>query len=410
MPVFGYRAVGPGGRHESGSLTATSEALALQALRDRGLIPLGLEPRGAGAGPALGRSAAPLRSRGRRTVSRDDVQRFTSELNVLLRAGMPLDRAMRIQVEMSEPGPYQALLEEAIEGLRSGRSLSAVLQQHPLIFSDFYISLVRSGEAGGRLAEVLRDLADYLESTRQVRASVTSALMYPSILLVVALLSIAVMLGFVVPQFQSLFDDMGEGLPVLTTMVIGLGDFVRNYGLLMLMFLVAFALGFGRWLRHGQGRLWKDRTMLRLPVLGDVLLKFEMARFARTFATLYESGVSLLGTIEIAVETVGNSAVRAAFEELPSEVKGGRTIAQSLSGNPIFSPLMLQMVRVGEESGDLASMMMEVARIYEDEVNTGIKRALTLLEPLLILGMGAVIAVIIMAILMGILSVNELAL
>ncbi|MFA5496417.1 MAG: type II secretion system F family protein, partial [Porticoccaceae bacterium] len=247
------------------------------------------------------------------------------------------------------------------------------------------------------------------ERSREVRGTVISALIYPAILATVAVLSIAVMLGFVVPQFEALFADMGDALPALTRAVIALGDGIKAYGWLMLIALVLGGYGIRRWLRQPAGQSWKDRTLLSLPLFGAVLFKYEVARFSRTMGTLLGNGVSMLQAINIALSTVENGIVRQSFQILPPAVKAGRRMSEALAESGDFTPMVIQMVRVGEESGRLDEMLLELARVYEHDVQAGIKRGLTLLEPLLILGMGGMIALIIISILMGILSVNDMA-
>jgi len=217
------------------------------------------------------------------------------------------------------------------------------------------------------------------------------------------------MLGFVVPQFEALFSDMGDALPVLTRGVIAAGDFVQLYGWIMLLMLVPAVMLSKRWLKTPKGKSWLDQKLLRLPVLGQVLFKYETAQFSRTLGTLLHNGVSLLKALSIATGTVGNTQVRSALEGLTPAVKQGGRMSVALAEAGAFTPMMIQIVRVGEESGRLDEMMLELARVYDDEVESGIKRALTLLEPLLILSLGAIIALIIISILMGILSINELA-
>ncbi|MBT7803064.1 MAG: type II secretion system F family protein, partial [Microbacteriaceae bacterium] len=274
-------------------------------------------------------------------------------------------------------------------------------------FNHFYVNMVRSGEASGHLSDVLRELATYLERAKTVRASVISALIYPAILAIVAVLSVFVMLGFVVPEFEALFEDMGESLPLLTRAIVGLGDVVSSSGwLLVLLSAVTMWLA-RRWFATAKGREWLDLKSLTLPLFGSITLKYEVARFARTMGTLLNNGVAMLRATDIAVATVGNSLIRASLLELPQTIKRGGRLSQALDAR-VFSPVALQMVRVGEESGSLDTMLLELAQVYESEVEDEVKRALTLLEPALILGMGGIIAIIIMGILMGILSVNTL--
>ena len=267
--------------------------------------------------------------------------------------------------------------------------------------------MVRSGEASGNLARVLTELGEYLERKRALRASVVSALTYPLILFVVAALSVIIMLGFVVPEFEALFEDMGESLPLLTRAIVALGDLVASWGWTLLALTVFLAWWLRRWLKQQQGVIWRDRQALTLPLIGRIVVKYEVARFSRSLGTLLQNGVAMLKAVDIAVATVGNTLVRRSLSDLAPVIKRGGRLSQSLDSR-IFSPVAMQMIRVGEESGNLDAMLLELAKVHESDVESDIKRMLALLEPALILGMGGVIAVIIMGILMGILSVNTL--
>jgi general secretion pathway protein F len=323
----------------------------------------------------------------------------------MLRAGLPLDRALKVLIDMSVHEGMKSLLEDLLKTVKGGKGLSQAMQAYPDVFGNFYVNMVRSGEASGNLAEVLARLAEYLERAKAVRSSVVSALIYPSILLVVAVLSVTLMLGFVVPQFESLFADMGDALPLLTQGVIWVGEFIRSWGLLLLVVVVGGVFLVRRWVKTPAGKIWLDQRMLKLPVLGGVVFKYEVARFSRTLGTLIGNGVSLLQSLSIALETLDNHQMRTAFEGLAPKVKQGGRISVALAEAEVFSPMVIQMARVGEESGNLGEMMLELASVYDGEVQAEV----TLLEPLLILGLAAVIGLIIIAILMGILSVNDLA-
>jgi len=397
---FSYRALSSQGKPVSGAIAAERVELAARELRAQGLTLLSLETATTGAGVATGAGAGDT----------DAIQGLTRELAVLLRAGLPIDRALKVMIDMADRPAMRQLLQDLLDSVKAGKGLSQALLAYPREFSHFYVSMVRAGEASGHLAEVLARLADYLADARAVRSGVVSALIYPAILLAVAMISIAAMLGFVVPQFETLFLDMGDALPLLTRGVIAAGDFLARYGVVLLVVVaLAVLLLRNRW-RSPEGRAQFDRRLLQTPLLGPIVYKYEVAMFARTLGTLLGNGVSLLQSIGIAVETVGNRQIKAALATLEPAVKRGQRVSDALESAAVFSPLMIQMARVGEESGSLDQMMTELSAVYDGEVQTGIKRGLTLLEPLLILTMAAVIAVIIIAILMGIMSVNNLAL
>jgi len=400
MAQFYYRALGRDGRAAEGTIEADAPELATRQLRERGLTLLKLEP---GA-------AAPGSERAGKPPGRKEVLAMTSELATLLRAGLPLDRALKVLLEMASSPGVRGLLELLLKDVKGGKSLSAALAPHADVFGNFYINMVRSGEASGELSLVLDRLVETLENARRNRDSVVSALIYPAILLVVATLSIAVMLVFVVPQFETLFEDMGEALPALTRGVLGLADFVAAWGWLLLILLGGGGFAAWRWLKTAEGEETLHRRLLGLPLFGGIVFEFEVAKFARTLGTLLGSGVPLLQSLGIAIDTVDNRVVRDALRALPPAVKSGKRVSVSLEESALFTPLVIQMARVGEESGRLDAMMLELARVFDDHVEASVKRALTLLEPVLILFMGFVIAIIIIAILMGILSVNNLAL
>jgi general secretion pathway protein F len=400
---FHYKAVKRDGTMTEGYVAADTLDMASRQVRNQGLVLVQMSPSSVGSA-AIVASGAP-----EKPPTRDNILSFTSELSVLLRAGLPIDRALKVLIDMSGTPAMTSLQEDLLKTVKGGKGLSQAMQVHEAHFGHFYINMIRSGEASGRLAEVLARLADYLKRAKAVRASVVSALIYPAILAVVALLSIVVMLGFVVPQFEALFADLGDALPLLTQMVVVAGNAIKAYGWIMLAVLIPLVFAVRRWLATADGQVWLDKKLLALPVLGELVFKYEVGRFSRTLGTLLGNGVSLLQSISIAINTVDNSIVRKAFDGLAPAVKQGGRISTALSEAKMFSPMVVQMVRVGEESGSLDNMMLELAMVYDDEVQAGVKRALTLLEPLLILGMGAVIAIIIIAILMGILSVNDLA-
>lgn len=403
MASFSYKAISSQGKPVTGAIAADRIELASRELRTQGLTLLSLEPTDENlhvSSETTGRKGG---------VGSDDVLALTRELAVLLRAGLPIDRALKVMIEMAGHVRLRELLDTLLTSVKAGKGLSQALLPYPEVFNNFYVNMVRSGEASGHLGEVLARLADYLTNAKAVKSSVISAMIYPAILLCVAVISVLGMLGFVVPQFQTLFTDMGDALPLLTRGVISAGEFLKSYGWLLLILLAIAGLFLRNWLRSEKGRSRFDERMLALPLLGAVVFKYEMSKFAKTAGTLMGNGVSLIQSITIAVETVDNSVIKNALGALVPAVKRGQRMSVALEDAKVFSPLVIQMIRVGEESGSLDQMMTELAQVYDEEVQAGVKRSLILLEPALILIMGGTIAVVIIAILMGIMSVNDLA-
>ncbi|KON79856.1 type II secretion system F family protein [Azoarcus sp. PA01] len=412
MVDYAYRAARADGQILEGHLEAASKDLALRMLRSQGYTPIRIDEAGGAATP-FAAPAHTTRPAGLFASDRgpgaSDVHALTGELSIMLRAGLPLDRALRVLAGMTTKPSVRAIIDDLLAGVKAGKGLSQALAPHRPLFGEFYINMVRSGEAGGELADVLARLTEHLERMRALRESVVSALIYPAILVVVAVVSVFLMLAFVIPQFESLFEDMGDALPLPTRMIVAAGHVVVDWGWMLVLALAAAILILRRWSRTPNGRQWLDARILRLPVLGPVVQKFEITRFARSMGTLLHSGISIVTAIRIASDTIGNVHLRSAMTGVVPAIKQGGRMADALAATGLFTPLALNMVRLGEETGRLDEMLLDLARVHDGEVQAGVKRALTLLEPLLILALGAVIASIIISILMGILSINELA-
>lgn len=413
MAEFVYRAVDARGQFVDGRLEAADSQAAAGQLRARGLTPVRVDGASPVAGPPppaqAGAGSRRFGAAADRGIKYIDIHNLTNELAVMLRAGLQLDRALRVLASMADKASLAALLQDILKSVKGGKGFSQALQPHQQHFGDFYINMVRSGEAGGQLGEVLTRLTEHLERIKQLRESVVSALIYPAILVVVAFISVFLMLGFVVPQFETLFDDMGEALPLPTRIIVALGHTVADGWWWMAALIALAGWAVRRWLRTPQGRARRDSMLLKAPVLGPIMRKYELTRFARSMGTLLGNGVPIVISLRIAADTVGNSILRAAFDTVPAQIKQGKRLADALAATGLMTPLALNMVRLGEETGRLDSMLLELARVYDNDVQSGVKRGLTLLEPLLILVLGGVIAAIIVSILMGILSVNDLA-
>lgn len=405
MPRYRYEAVDAAGEVLRDQLEAASPEAAIERLRDQGLLPLSItETKGGFLRGGLGQ---PLFSK-RRALSQKIIMLLTQQLSSLLNAGMPLDRALTILIGVIDDEQSKALLERVQEKVRGGSTLADALEAQGA-FSRFYLNMIRAGETGGALEVVLKRLTEFLERSQALRETVTSALIYPLILLSVSALSVIVLLTFVVPQFQRLFADAGKALPLATQIVIAVGDGFRHYwwagGVAILLLVAAMR----QQLSQPESRMRWDRWFLRLPLFGDLIAKVETARLSRTLGTLLGNGVSLLNALTIVRETLSNRVLAGVLGEVAEQVKTGRGLADPLLESGNFPKLAVQMVRVGEETGQLQEMLLQVADTYDAEVQTAVKRMLTLLEPAMILGLGVIIAGIIMSILVAILSLNDLA-
>ena len=412
MPDFTWKAARADATMVSGSLQAPSQAMAISQLRAQGLTLLKISLAQGEAASVEGRAPlvalSPARSRAS-ALTPSDILVMTSELSIMLQAGLSLDRSFRILADMNAKPAMVTLIEAILADVKNGMPLSRALARYPDNFGDFYVNMIRSGEASGQLSGVLQRLVDHMERLRALRESVISAMTYPAILLAVALLSLLAMLGFVVPQFEALFNGMGDALPVSTRVIMVIAHSFNEYGLLISIGLLALVWVTRRWLRSPSGRVWWQSKVLRFPLLGSLVLKYNLTLYARSLGTLLGNGVPLPAALKIAIETVDNSVLRGALAGILPQVKEGGKMAQAIQASGVFDPLAMNLVKVGEETGRLGHMLLELAHILNRDVEVGIKRSLSLLEPALILLLGLMIATIIVSILLGIISVNDLA-
>jgi len=409
MPLYSYRAVSPAGDVSSGQLEAANESEIVDRLRDQGLLPMQIA-QALGAAATGERASKPPRASwfAPKRVTRDNVLGITRELATLLRAGLPLDRALELLITLAPSLPVAVMLQGVRDEVRGGKSLSQALDARREVFSRFYVNIVRAGEAGGALGTVLQRLAETMERTKELRESVRSALIYPTILIFVAVASVMVLLVFVVPQFQSTFAQAGKALPLPTQVVIVVGTFLRNWWWAALPAVALAVLWFRRRGRVPSVRRARDARLLRTPLLGDLIAKVEIARFARTLATLLANGVTLLAGLGIVKETMGNVVLSTALDGVTAKLREGKGFGRPLADTGLFPRLATQMILVGEESGRLEEMLARVADVYDREVATAVKRFLAVLEPILILSLAVMVGGIVFSILLGVMGMSEL--
>ncbi len=403
MPTFRYKAVTRDGEPDEGQMVAASSAAVIRQLQESGRIPIFAEE-----SAEQDKHRAKTVRRFRSATARPDVMAFTRSLAVLLSAGTPFDRALDIMLEV-ETDPAMTGLVRAIQSdVRGGDSFSEALRRRGDDFSGFYVNMVFAAETSGDLGPGLERLVTYLERTQQLHEKVRSALVYPTILLLVAGISVIVLLTFVVPQFRPMFEDMGAALPLATRAVLVASDFMARFGWLLLLACAGGCFALQRFLTSGAFRRRIDRLALRTPIVNDLLVAAETARFSRTLGTLLSSGVALLEALEIASGTLANRILRGTVQQSSASLKEGGSLSQTLAQSQYFPALAIQMIKVGEETGAIETMIQRVADIYEQELDNAVRRALALLEPVLIIGLGVLIAGIILSVLVGIISVNDL--
>jgi general secretion pathway protein F len=406
LPFFQYKAVTAAGEVQEGVLEAASTQGAVARLQQMGLIPIRAQEAGvARAGPQQATASRPLFRRTR--ITQDDIAVVTRELATLLKAGLPLDRSFEILITLA-PNPRTAeLLGRVRNDVRGGASLSKALDAQRL-FSRFYVNMIRAGEAGGSLPNVLLRLAEYMERAKALRDNVTASLTYPGFLAVISVIAVVVLLGAVVPRFKPIFAGTGKAIPFMTQAVLFAGDAMRNWGWLMLIAVAAFAWLMQRRLRDPEVRYRYDRWLVTGPVVGSLFTRIEMARFSRTLGTLLANGVTLVAALNIVRETMGNSWLAEAIGNVARELKEGRGLGRPMMETGRFPMLAVHMILVGEETGRLDDMLMQVAETYDHEVEVAIRKALALLQPVMIVLMALVIGFIIIAILSAMMSVYDL--
>ena len=405
MPLFSYKAVSATGETQEGEMEGLAQAAIVERLQAMGLIPIRVDETAAKAGGANTGQGIFRKNR----VTQDDVAVLTQEIATLLKAGLPLDRCLEILIGLSASEPVRQLMTQVREDVRGGAALSKALEAQQGVFSRFYLNMIRAGEAGGALDVVLQRLTEFMERSKELKETVKSALMYPAILIGVAVLSVVILLMWVVPQFSQMFEESGKALPLPTQIVIGAGDAVRSYWWAMVLGGIGVYSWFARQMREPASRYKWDKRLLGLPLVGDLVGKLEVARFSRTLGTLIGNGVTLLTALSIVKDTLSNTVMAEGLTVVATQLKEGKGLGKPLMETGLFPKLAVHLVMVGEETGKLQEMLIRIADIYDREVHSSVKRMLALMEPVLILGLGLVIGGIIMSILVAILSVNDLA-
>ncbi|MCC5866056.1 MAG: type II secretion system F family protein [Wenzhouxiangella sp.] len=401
MPLFEYKAVAPSGETLTGEMEAPSPELVIARLQESGNIPVSAREVGSGF-------RIETLFRGKRGLSQREIGDLTQQLATLLGAGLPLDRSLGILTELAENDRVRSLVEKVRNHVREGGSLSEGLEARHGVFSRFYINMVRAGEIGGSLDQTLARMAEYLERAKELKDGVVSAMIYPALLVVLAIASLILLMVYVIPQFTPMFEDFGGDLPLLTRIVVTIGDILKDFWWGIIGVTLVVVLWFRSQLaRPATRRVW-DARFLAMKGVGDVIAKIETARLSRTTGTLLVNGVPLLSALSIAKNVMTNTVLSDDVAEAAKQVKTGAPLARALAQNGNFPRLALQMVNVGEETGKLDEMLLKVADTYDREVKVTIDRLMALMVPALTLGLALVIGVIVLSVLMAILSINEL--
>jgi general secretion pathway protein F len=401
MPIFYYRAADATGNVITGNVESRDERAVVQHLHEGGLIPLNIsleEPKA-----RSWKSLLPARQR----ISRPELLHFTTELAVLLQAGLPLDRSLRILRDITKRPGLKAALSQVYRDVQAGKSLSEALARHRA-FSPFYLSLVEAGEMGGFLEIALQRLGDYLKAVGEFRHHLLTSLIYPLVLAGVGGLSIILMLLWVVPRFELFFQEMGQGLFWSTQLLLFLSTAFRSYWWVGAILLALALAIISRYFQSAQGRLALDRWRLKAPLLGDLTRGVAAAFFAKTLGTLLKSGVPLVRALEVVTTSVSNQYLARSLDTVVEDVKKGQSLSGLLRKSAMFPELFLEMTAVGEETGQLAEMLLNASDSLENEARSRVRRLLALVEPALILSMALVVGFVIVSLLLPILNLYEI--
>jgi type IV pilus assembly protein PilC len=422
MARFTYVALDSRGQESTGLVEANSTNEAIGQLRQAGYFPTSVFEEGKGGGPdgkAASKAAKAVRAPKaklarkeitlfqRKKIKPKILMIFTRQLATLIDAGLPLLRGLNVLSKQERDKVLKKTINKLADSVQSGGTFSDALALHPRIFNDLYINMVKAGEVGGVLEVVLTRLAEFQEKAAKIKNKVVAAMVYPVIVMIMAVCILSFLLVFIVPKFEAIFHDMlgDKPLPGITLLVIGVSRFVQTHWLILLGLIIAIAAGYNFANRSRGGRSTFDRIKLRLPLFGDVLRKTAISRFTRTLGTLVTSGVPILQALNITRATAGNTVIAGAIGQVHDSVKEGESIVQPLDASGAFPPMVISMIDVGEETGQLPEMLLKIADVYDDEVDNSVAALTAMLEPIMIVFLALVVGTIVIALFMPLISI-----
>ncbi len=398
MPTFKYIVKDQQGKTISATVEAKDKTSLIDSLRRRLLVIISIEE-------TKGKLA---KATGREKVKLDDLVVFSRQLATMVDSGIPLVQALAVLAEQMERPTFRMVISSLRDNIETGSSLSEALSRHPLIFSDLYVNMVRAGESSGMLDDILERLADYLEKSSALQRKVKSSFIYPSLVITMAIVITSVLIFKVVPTFKGIFDTLGGELPMLTQILISFSDFARRSAVFIVGGLFLLGMLFGKFRQTEKGKRKFDKTILRLPIIGILLRKVAIARFARTLSTLVKSGVPILNSLEIVAKTSGNKVIEVAVEQVRTNIREGENIAEPLSRSGVFPPMVTRMIGVGEQTGELEKMLSKIADFYEEQVDAAVNGLTSLIEPIIIVFLGVVVGGIVAAMFLPIFKITQI--
>jgi type IV pilus assembly protein PilC len=403
MPTYRYATRYQEGKNVNGKMAADNESMIVAELRKRNLIIISIDEE---KGSAVAKASTP-KVKGGRKIKSEDIVVFTRQFATMVDAGIPILQALDAMGEQASNPTFKHTIATICEDIQLGSSLSAAFAKHPKVFDQLYINMLRVGETGGILSAILERVALYLEKTEKLKAKVKSAMIYPTVVVSMAMLITIVLIVKVVPTFATIYDSLGQKLPVMTQMLIDFSNLLQHQLLTIIGVIVAIIFLFTRYRQTNQGRLQTDIWALQLPLFGDLICKVSVSRFSRTFSTLSQSGVAILETLDIVGKTCGNRAIEVLVDEIKISVREGESIAVPLAKSKYFPPMVTRMIAIGEKSGQMEKMLSKVAEFYDEQVDTAVEGLTKLIEPLIIAFLGVVVGFIVVALFMPILSITN---
>lgn len=391
MPVYLWKGRTTGGEIQTGELTLDSQEEALAALRKKRIIITSVREKKGDVKLNLPKFGT--------GVSTRDLAIFTRQFATMINAGLPLVQCLDILSKQTEKENFRQIIAQVMREVEAGNTLAESLskKENNRVFDELFVNMVEAGEAGGILDDILQRLATFIEKAEALKRKIKGAMVYPAVVMTVAILATAFMLIFIIPTFAKMFTGFGAELPLPTKIVMGLSSFLRSYWWVMLIGIAGTAVGLQRYYRTERGHVAIDRFLLKIPVLGDVIRKGAVARFTRTLGTLISSGVPILTGLEITARTSGNRVIQEAIMAARASIREGETISAPLKVSNVFPPMVVQMISVGEETGALDDMLTRIADFYDDEVDTAVEALTSLIEPIMIVFMGSVVGGMVIA-------------
>ncbi len=402
MSGYVYKATTLSGETVEGSMDGKDEAAVVQSLHQLGYIPIRITTTQEKEPGFSISSILPQR------VGVKNLLILTQELSTLVSAGLPIDRSLEILGTLTENRRLREAVKDILKNIQGGSSFAEALGQYPRIFPRLYINMVKAGESGGFLEVILSRLAQYLQSTKEIKDYLISVMIYPVILTIASGMSVIILITFVIPRFARIFFDMGQAIPLPTQIMLSTSQIVRGYWWVGVGMGASVYFGLKAYTKDEERKLRWDRFKLRWIAVGDLIKKVEVARFARTLGTLLQSGVSILPALNLVKEISQNQAISRAIAHIHDRLREGKGVSKTLEETDVFPPLAVHMIGVGEETGRLDEMLIKVAESYEENVQTALKRFVSLLEPLIILIMGGIVGFIVISMLLAIFSINEI--